>query len=176
MAIRFQAAACTKSTEAPGGRSSRHAGCSIKRKKHSARHKKNRAFQCRKNTTGKGGKSETKVCCPLCKEMLADEDGLLDHFAQRLCPKDQCMQCTGTNLEANKSGVSQYSGESTLGNASPRVRSDGPVLASSDGPDLACIGLAARSDAPSACGRKKGITHSTYKLSYRMEADLEKVN
>ncbi len=135
MAIWFQAITCSKYTESPAGHSSRHTGHSVKRKKHSTRRKKHPAFQCRKNTPGKGGKSETKVCCPLCKKMLAGDDGLLDHFGQSLCPKDQC---TSTDLGGGKAEAS--------------------------------------SDGLSASSRRKDITQSTYKFSYRMEADMEKVN
>ncbi len=105
--------------------------------------------------------------------MLPGEDGLLDHFAQRLCPKDQC---TSTNLEVSKAQVGeakptsndQYNGEPTLDNKRPEGSSDGPVLAS--------VGPGASSDGPVlASSRWKDITHYN-KFSYRMEADLEKVN
>ncbi len=157
--IWFQAASCSKSTEAPGRHSSKHTQTSVKRKKHSAQHKKHPSFQCKKYTTEKEGKSETEVCCPLCKEMLPGDDGLLDHFGQGLCPKDRCI---GRKLAASRAQVGhpkavsnvQYNGEPALSEVGPDVSSSGPVLsnigpiASSGGPALIKVGPDATSDRP----------------------------
>ncbi len=201
MVIWFQAASYSKSREAPGGHSSRHTR-HTRRKKHSAQHKKHPAFQCMKNTTGKGGKSETKVCCPLCEEMLSGDDGLLDHFGEGMCPNEQC---TSKSLKASKAQVGgakstcndQYSCEPARGNKHPEVSIDGPSLASvqpeasSDGPVLTSIGPEANSngltianaepeansDGPSASSKRKSINGSKYnKFSYRTETDLEKAD
>ncbi len=144
--IWFQAASCSKSTEAPGRHSSKHTQTSVKRKKHSAQHKKHPSFQCKKYTTEKEGKSETEVCCPLCKEMLPGDDGLLDHFGQGLCPKDRCI---GRKLAASRAQVGhpkavsnvQYNGEPALSEVGPDVSSGGPAL-SNTGPEASSGGPA----------------------------------
>ena len=158
--IWFQAAPSSKATQAPAGHSAKHTKCSVKRKKPSAQHKKHSAFQCRKSAFGKAEKKE--VCCPLCEKTLPGDNGLLDHFAQRLCTKDQRSSTCSRNPDASKADIDHSKTASSVH--------------CSDGPALASIGPEAGNDGPSASSRRKDITHSKHKFSYTMEAGLEKVN
>ena len=141
----------------------------------SSRHKK-QPEELRKITHGrrKEGQSE---CCPLCKKVLPNEDALIDHFGQSLCPK---VQHTGTNPGASKALVDHANFVSNI------LYNDGGPALSSVGTSVICSGpaldntdLEARSDGPLAISTRKKTTRFKFKFnkfSHRKEADMGNVN